>query len=1291
MSAAASDAQTDCKCDAGYTGADGGPCAACLADAYKPAAGSAACAQCPASSSSLPASTSPGDCKCHAGYTGADGDVCSACAPDTFKAAPGDAACASCPASSVSEPASDAQTDCLCGLGYSGLDGGPCAACPARKYKAELGAATCTGCPASSSSLPASTAPADCKCHAGYTGADGSACAACAEGKYKAEPGSAACASCPADAASQAASDALTDCLCAAGFAGGAGETCVPCAPGAFEAGDACQQCPANRVSPARSAGASACQCKPGYSGPDGGPCSACAGSTYKTATGSAQCTDCATNSGHELTGQTAITACLCKAGFELPMTTPGTCPGGQFVPFTGDSSCSTCANNRFFNESKLFEIESRVNSLAEVSTSSEFFSHAPFLYVEGMQCQTDLIGLYYMSSVNDQTNMPIYKKLVANTVDQQTGNSLIQMMFAGGIWLCYDFRAGFSVALKSTQWSLCTGAGCPADAKNPSSVASWTELCASEFVQNSEITMTPSYYLITDALKISPFSMCQQLRLDVLYEGSESCIPQFLHVSYGCTASSHWKGASGVFWLLNVQGLMEPEYTRTISGYTFYERRLVLKREESSPNVFRWYLRLSVLLNYEETYYLLGESDDTLQNWVFKCYPATFLVVPSQAHLTTTTVVGVSNSNPLLPGVAMDPNAQSVTLLTHETCSATSSTTSAAGFACAPCAADTYKNSTANAACAPCTPHSSAPAGARNVSMCRCDAEYVAAGDGSCDRVCAAGFEAAGGADGETECAGCASGTFKRERGDDACTPCPAHAFSTARNETSVYSCLCEAGYRWTADSSGVACVRCAAGTFNSLVNATECYTCDRGPTTATTCPQLLRAPAGFEAWLGGIRACPANHFQDGTSNECTPCPAPSTYSAAGRLTSARECVCAAGYTRPADGVCVACGLGSYKDSSGDSPCTVCTANAQTLLPSRTSAAACLCSPDFEGQGGLCAACPEGTRKLSISNTDRCVQCPPRSTLLSPAPHLSEKCACNPGYYNSSVAQELSDCQPCAAGSYADAYGTRTCTACPLLSSSPPAASSRGQCQCIAFHESSQNGGPEIGRPCVASCGPGRWGTHGACFPCAKGSFKSNVGSECSTCPGYRAASRESATSAGQCVCPSKQIGIRKTKMAVIDRLGAWDTTDTLLRVSGQELSVAAQELVHDTARGSPALYQLVVRGATNLTVHIDNYLAFQCRAWHKCSDLTVSLRGARGRVRALSGGGRMELHVFKRRQAIMRSGYIALDAVALDQLGRWVAEGRLRPGDAVFNSKTVFDSTVCEACPRGLKCTQA
>jgi hypothetical protein len=87
------------------------------------------------------------------------------------------------------------------------------------------------------------------------------------------------------------------------------------------------------------------------------------------------------------------------------------TCPVGQFVPSTGATSCSTCLNGKSLNESKLFEIESRVNSLFAPGPS-EFYSHAPFLYVEGMQCQTDLTGLYFLKQVLESNNMPIYQKL---------------------------------------------------------------------------------------------------------------------------------------------------------------------------------------------------------------------------------------------------------------------------------------------------------------------------------------------------------------------------------------------------------------------------------------------------------------------------------------------------------------------------------------------------------------------------------------------------------------------------------------------------------------------------------------------------------------------------------------------------------------------------------------------------------------------------------------------------------------------------------------------------------------
>jgi len=47
-------------------------------------------------------------------------------------------------------------------------------------------------------------------------------------------------------------------------------------------------------------------------------------------------------------------------------------------------------------------------------------------------------------------------------------------------------------------------------------------------------------------------------------------------------------------------------------------------------------------------------------------------------------------------------------------------------------------------------------------------------------------------------------------------------------------------------------------------------------------------------------------------------------------------------------------------------------------------------------------------------------------------------------------------------------------------------------------------------------------------------------------------------------------------------------------------------------------------------------------------------------------------------------------LDALALSQVRAWAAQGRLRPGFAVFKSTNVFDESVCSECPRGLVCKE-
>ena len=118
---------------------------------------------------------------------------------------------------------------------------------------------------------------------------------------------------------------------------------------------------------------------------------------------------------------------------------------------------------------------------------------------------------------------------------------------------------------------------------------------------------------------------------------------------------------------------------------------------------------------------------------------------------------------------------------------------------------------------------------------------------------------------------------------------------------------------------------------------------------------------------------------------------------------------------------------------------------------------------------------------------------------------------------------------------------------------------------------------------------------------------------------------------------------------MAIVQRLGAWMATDTLLlNASGQ--------LAYDTSRSSPALWKLIARGAANLTVRVNGYLMFRCGA--SCSDVSVDLRGAKGSVRALSSSGMLELHGYTRREAVMRPGYMQLDAAALDQVSLWAAQ---------------------------------
>ena len=77
------------------------PCTICAAGTFSPsiaATTSSICVACPdAQSSSVPGSVATTDCKCNAGYTGPDSGPCAACSAATYKGSRGSSRCAECP------------------------------------------------------------------------------------------------------------------------------------------------------------------------------------------------------------------------------------------------------------------------------------------------------------------------------------------------------------------------------------------------------------------------------------------------------------------------------------------------------------------------------------------------------------------------------------------------------------------------------------------------------------------------------------------------------------------------------------------------------------------------------------------------------------------------------------------------------------------------------------------------------------------------------------------------------------------------------------------------------------------------------------------------------------------------------------------------------------------------------------------------------------------------------------------------------------------------------------------
>lgn len=316
---------TDCSCDSGYYGANGGNCTACALGSFTSVSGFMACTKCNSGkygsvlaahdsseckSCPLNSNSEMGSSKCHcnSGYipnsmllNSANVLSCNVCEAGKYRNMIQDN-CDTCPDNSSSVVASDNKYACQCNEGTSGANGQICRACKKNQYKNKTGNDTCTDCFPNSISPNFSTSQLACTCVAGYYGKDGLACLKC-----------------PNYSSSVENTVGIDSCFCDAGFwYNNITKECI--------------KCHFNTVSSVNSQHQTDCICSNGYTGPNGGPCAACATGTYKLINGTGQCQNCPAGTyknstgigicntcpifSHSYIASSIITSCTCNVGY---------------------------------------------------------------------------------------------------------------------------------------------------------------------------------------------------------------------------------------------------------------------------------------------------------------------------------------------------------------------------------------------------------------------------------------------------------------------------------------------------------------------------------------------------------------------------------------------------------------------------------------------------------------------------------------------------------------------------------------------------------------------------------------------------------------------------------------------------------------------------------------------------------------------------------------------------------------------------------------------------------------
>ena len=1095
-----------CNCAAGYAepagwvGAPGVNCSACAAGKYKENVGQGLCQDCPVDSDSSPGAVALVNCSCKAGYTGTNGSACTACSPGEYKEVNGDSRCH---------------------------------VCPVAKYSPVAGSPVCSPCPRNSSSHPGSARLSACTCLPGYTGSDGQECIACPAGSAKAANGSrpceiceagkyseraasTACSKCPDGAAGPMGSTSRRECACAAGFTRDTTSmdtlVCLPCEAGKFKATNGTEAC---------------ADCEPGsYSLAEAKGCVFCPGGTYNGKTGSGSPDDCLS------------------------------CPAdGKVMSFPGSVSEKDCA----FDPDVLKMVTSEeCGTIKPVSSSSAPLRSGHVLMRVSVQDsqRVYLFGGYFLAERNDvwyfdiASSVWIQIRLGFGDLKPaaRTEHSMVEMqdnliVFGGrqgssrwnDLW---EFKTQFHEWVQLAADGNMDG---PVARYGHSAVSIAGEMLvfggqdANEQKRNdlwkwdssgwSELTLSPrpaprvghrvarvgfNMFLFggrdsSDSLRNDLWKYNSYVARWTQMEPANVPPPRHLHAMQGLGPIIIVHG-----------GASESEGRNDLWQYDTYQNIWTEAFPGDNGGMERRELHQMVDVNGKMMIHG-GAADlgvDGVQRYV------------------------VSDVWEFLPCICMVPGTVSV----------------ASSYKCSLCAQGKYKDWFGVGGCVDCPRNSTGPSGSSSKSNCICVPGFHADSEGDCEACKSGKFNL----NGSMPCQNCPAGSISPGTGSTFCSECPAGTFSEAdmgngravcvrcpRNSTSkngsktVTDCKCIPGY-----SGNLICTPCAAGT----------YKVDEGPTACSPCPSETYSTVEGATSISKCKACPSRTSSDEGAEECecvagfypisqvdsvcAPCE-PGTFkpgrgneicaetcglhetSAAG-ATSASDCFCSRGFTR-ALGLCTACEAGTYKSQDGDSVCQPCAEGTYSDETAATScrscpgaydtseqgsrdASSCVCKPGyFVLNSASCQPCIAGTFSASKGSrtctacsagsfsggtaSSSCISCPSNST-SEPGSTAAEDCQCLPGY----TGGQGRDCTACAAGSFKNAFGSAPCEFCSMGKYSGPVSTACTECRADAFTTTLNNGSTSAAD--CKYCKPGYEGSSDQCTPCARGKYKSVIGS---------------------------------------------------------------------------------------------------------------------------------------------------------------------------------------------------